>query len=128
MVHFARRAEGGTIALGFLPPALVLAIAAAGPGWSGGFAYGPRILIEAVPPLVVLVACGVDHVLVDSNRRTPAWLLLGISIALQVPHYIFPNDAWNRRYQANLDAAAWRAPELQITAHARYAAEEMGLR
>jgi hypothetical protein len=130
MPRFLKRADSASIGLAAFPIGLVLLVSAhgGGSGWAGGFSYGPRLLVEGLAPLALLVGAGVDHLLTTPMLRRPVWGLVAISVMLQLPQFFYPNDAWNERYRGNLEVAAWRAPELQLQVHVQQMKKAAGLR
>ncbi|MCB9914364.1 MAG: hypothetical protein H6828_04320 [Planctomycetes bacterium] len=85
----ARRARGagrrgiGTFVLlcalaVFLPAALLM-------GWHGGWTYGPRYLLPALPLLWCLAAVGFTRSSIDLRVRPAAWAAFALGLVVQVP-------------------------------------------
>jgi hypothetical protein len=81
--------------------------------WWGGYCWGPRLLTELVPPLVVLMAIGVSAI--DASRYA-AWLKGGFavlalySILIQgVGAFFYPNGHWDATFKAidEMPARLW---------------------
>lgn len=81
-----------------------LLLAAAWPNWWGGYSYGPRLLSEAQPLILLLVALGIGAVASPARRRALTFVLaalLPVQIAIQAigtygpPGRVPAAVAWN---------------------------------
>lgn len=82
----AWRSGDGLIAVGL--PALALAALlpyAATAGWHGGWTYGPRYVLPALPVLFLLVAHGLDRVGRRRSGRLLSAALLGLGLSTSLP-------------------------------------------
>jgi hypothetical protein len=63
-----------------------LLLTAAWPNWWGGYCYGPRLLTETQPAILLLVALGIQATASQARKRAltiALWVLLPLQIALQ---------------------------------------------
>ncbi|MBY0273947.1 hypothetical protein K2Z84_01305 [Candidatus Binatia bacterium] len=63
-----------------------LLLTAAWPNWWGGYCYGPRLLTETQPSILLLVALGIGALPSHERRRAllgVVWALLPLQIAIQ---------------------------------------------
>ena len=79
-------------------------LTAAWPNWWGGYSYGPRLLAETQPLILLLVALGIGALASPSRRRAftvALWALLPLQIAIQAvgtygpPEKVPAAVAWN---------------------------------
>jgi hypothetical protein len=81
------RAYANDLALALLAGiAATLLLTAAWPNWWGGYSYGPRLLSETQPLIVLLVALGIGAVAAPARRRAltvSVWALLPLQVAIQ---------------------------------------------
>lgn len=97
-----------------------LLLTAAWPNWWGGFSYGPRLLAETQPLIVLLVVLGIGAIGSPERRRALAvlvWLLLPLQVAIQaIGTYAPPGKvpaavAWNANPRS-IDVAPQRVWDL----------------
>ena len=73
-----------------------LILIGAWPDWTGGYCWGPRLLTEMAPFLVLLILPAIDAVMASGWRRGAFAILLLYSAALQfVGTFCFPNGRWH---------------------------------
>lgn len=81
-----------------------LLLTGAWPNWWGGYSYGPRLLAETQPLIVLLVVLGIGAVEAPSRRRAftlAVWILLPLQAAIQAvgtygpPGKVPAAIAWN---------------------------------
>jgi hypothetical protein len=75
--------------------------------WWGGYCWGPRMLTEVVPPLIVLMAIGVSVIDHPWPRRAFAVLALYSLLIQAIGAFFYPNGHWDAELQG-LDHAAGR--------------------
>jgi hypothetical protein len=75
--------------------------------WWGGYCWGPRMLTEVVPPLIVLMAIGVSALDRPWPRRAFAVLALYSLLIQAIGAFFYPNGHWDAELQG-LDHAAGR--------------------
>jgi hypothetical protein len=63
--------------------------------WWGGYTWGPRLLTEIVPPLVVLMAIGASAIDYRWPRRALAALALYSMLIQAVGAFFYPNGHWD---------------------------------
>jgi hypothetical protein len=63
--------------------------------WWGGYTWGPRLLTEIVPPLVVLMAIGASAIDRPWPRRAFAVLALYSMLIQVVGAFFYPNGHWD---------------------------------
>jgi hypothetical protein len=63
--------------------------------WWGGYTWGPRLLTEIVPPLVVLMAIGASVIDYRWPRRAFAVLALYCVLIQAVGAFFYPNGHWD---------------------------------
>jgi hypothetical protein len=68
--------------------------------WWGGFCWGPRLLTELVPPLVVLMAIGVQAIDRPWPRRAFAVLAVYSLLIQAVGVFFYPNGHWDATPEA----------------------------
>lgn len=90
--------------------------------WWGGHTFGPRYMLDLLPPLVPVAAAGVDAIV---SRPVLAWLGAGAlawSIAVAaLGAFVYPADAWNTN-PSDVDrdhARLWDWRDSQIARSAR---------
>jgi hypothetical protein len=64
--------------------------------WWGGYSWGPRLLSEIVPPLVVLIALGSTVLQRHWAKRTLAVLTIYCCLIQALGAYFYPNGHWDR--------------------------------
>lgn len=99
------RAFANDLALALLAGVVAtLLLTAAWPNWWGGYSYGPRLLAETQPLLLLLVALGVGALAWPARRRAftvVLWVLLPLQVAIQAigtygpPGRVPAAVAWN---------------------------------
>ncbi len=81
-----------------------LLLTGAWPNWWGGYSYGPRLLAETQPLIVLLVVLGIDAIDSPPRRRAftlAMWILLPLQAAIQAvgtygpPGKVPAAIAWN---------------------------------
>lgn len=81
------RAYANDLALALLAGiAATLLLTAAWPNWWGGYSYGPRLLSETQPLVVLLIALGIGATAAPARRRAftvAVWILLPLQAAIQ---------------------------------------------
>ncbi len=75
--------------------------------WWGGYCWGPRLLTELIPPLMVLMAIGVQAIDRPWPRRAFAVLALYSILIQAVGVFFYPNGHWDAIPQP-VDAANGR--------------------
>jgi hypothetical protein len=82
-------------------------------GWDGGWCWGPRFLVPALPLLALLAAAGVAAAPLRSAARWGGWLLVAASAALSWTGTLVPTTEYHHGLrlvvgpQAYLDMARW---------------------
>jgi hypothetical protein len=83
------------VSASFLFVVLYTGVTAAWPMWWGGYSWGPRVLTELAPPLVVLMAIGASAMHRSWTRRTFA-ALAAYSIFVQaIGAFFYPKGHWD---------------------------------
>ncbi len=84
------RLRGGVVAAAFL---MLYALAAAWKDWTGGYCYGPRLLVPVVPLLGIALVKALDApLLARGPARWGAWAVVAVSVLLNLvaaTHYWF---------------------------------------
>jgi hypothetical protein len=75
--------------------------------WWGGYSWGPRLLTELAPPLVILMAIGVSAIDFPWARRAFAVLALYSILIQALGAFFYPNGHWDGTPQS-VDAAPAR--------------------
>jgi hypothetical protein len=111
------RALANDLALALLAGIVAtLLLTAAWPNWWGGYSYGPRLLTETQPAILLLVALGIAALGSSARKRaltTALWVLLPLQIAIQAlgtygpPNQVPAPLAWNAS-PVSIDAAPQR--------------------
>jgi hypothetical protein len=86
--------------------------------WSGGWSYGPRYLIEALPPLCLLFALAVER-LHSRLARHGATALVAVSITIQVFGIFGSTSRWDDAPAGEHGSRFFELHDTQIEAHAR---------
>lgn len=90
-----RRRHSPIVHAALVYSALFICVVAAWPIWWGGYSWGPRLLTELMPPLVVLIAIGTPAIDRPWARRTFA-VVAAYSILLQaVGAFFYPKGHWD---------------------------------
>jgi len=76
--------------------------------WWGGYCWGPRLLTELAPPLIVLMAIGVSVIEQPWPRRAFAALAVYSILIQAVGAYFYPKGRWDTG-PPNINAAPERA-------------------
>ena len=63
--------------------------------WWGGYCWGPRLLTELVPPLIILMALGVSWIHRPWPRRAFAVLALYSLLIQAIGVFFYPNGHWD---------------------------------
>jgi hypothetical protein len=63
--------------------------------WWGGYCWGPRLLTELVPPLIILMALGVPWIDRPWPRRVFAVLALYSVLIQAIGVFFYPNGHWD---------------------------------
>jgi len=89
--------------------------------WWGGYCWGPRLLTELVPPLMVLMALGVSVMNGAWPRRAFAALAVYSVLIQALGVFFYPNGHWDATPQSVDRAPArlwdWRDNPIARTAH-----------
>jgi hypothetical protein len=89
--------------------------------WAGGFGWGLKYMLPALPAIIPMLASGVASLL-DSNsgkRRNWLWVLLLVSVLVQLSAVLVPwNQAYDHWHSQGLDpystSSVWKARFLAI--------------
>lgn len=103
--------------------ALQFAIVASWPGWHGGWCYGPRLLTEIMPALLLLLIPGRELLVASRPARVVFAAAAAAAIAVQgVGAFCYPRGDWDGRPVAIHDASPrlweWRDNPIIRTAAA----------
>jgi len=109
---------GAALLILALYPVLLWLASAKWHAWVGGWSYGPRLILDAMPVLALLVAEAGPRLEGSARRRAFAYALVGWSVAVQALHAYAPSNDWHARHEHDLGRAAWSVADTQIGDHA----------